>query len=459
MYGWAQSQKLPISDLSWVEPEEFQRFDWFSMSEDQEFGYVAEVTLEYPEELHKLHSSFPVAAEKVRITEGSLSPYAKGTFRSCIFYLNHITGRPCKLISDCFKLLYGGGQEERKYKADKLTSTFDTRVKYVVHYLNLRLYLHLGLKLRKVHRVVKFRQTFFVKKYINICNKQRRLSQTEFGKQLWKNWSNVIYGKTIERVRDRLECRFLRDPAKAEKIISSNQFDSVKIISENLAVVYKKQLVVRLNKPYFIGFSILEHSKRFMYESFYYKILPKLGPSTRVLFSDTDSLALVTARAKISALDRLTELLDYSNYPKTHEKFSQVREGKLGYFKDELKSNTMLKYCGLRSKAYAYLESNSLNQSDILRAKCKGIRKGYLKKASFDDFHACVKTITKHKVIQACLRSIDHRVMTMTMNKLCFSSFDDKRFLFNCGKHSVPYGSVEITITGECPICVNVIRK
>jgi hypothetical protein len=76
-----------------------------------------------------------------------------------------------------------------------------------------------------------------------------------------------------------------------------------------------------------------------------------------------------------------------------------------------------------------------------LRSKCKGVTKSYRKKIKFRDYKSCVKTFSKFEIDQFTIRSKNHKLQTLKINKLCFSSFDDKRYLMQCGVHSVPYGS------------------
>ena len=75
LYGWAMSQPLPIGDFEWK--TEFEGFDINEIADDAEIGYILEVDLKYPEELHDLHNNYPVAPEKIEITPEMLSPYCQ----------------------------------------------------------------------------------------------------------------------------------------------------------------------------------------------------------------------------------------------------------------------------------------------------------------------------------------------------------------------------------------------
>jgi hypothetical protein len=231
---------MPLSNFAWVSKEEFEMLDIFSMTDMQTTGYIFEVDLEYPKQLHKAHNSFPLAPQHLVITEQLLSPYAKM----------------------CHKAL----NDKETYSAKKLCATFIERKKYVVHYMNLKLYLELGMKLKKIHRVLSFNQSNFLAKYIAKCTKLRQRSTTDFGKRLWKLFANSVFGKFIEGTRNYLDVKLCKNEKQCEKLMANPRFSNMKIISENLVVVFLKNSVVRLNKAYPIGFTILERSKEFMYQ-------------------------------------------------------------------------------------------------------------------------------------------------------------------------------------------------
>ena len=131
-----------------------------------------EVTLIYPKKLHDAHSEFPLCPEKRKITYNDLSNYSKMTH---------------KLIKNT-----------ERYDEDKLTSTFLKKRKIILHKKNLDLYLSLGMKLRKIHRVLRFRQSLFLKKYIDLCTTLRAKETTKFGKNLFKLMSNrYIYTQQL----------------------------------------------------------------------------------------------------------------------------------------------------------------------------------------------------------------------------------------------------------------------
>ena len=132
LYDWAMSQYLPYSGFKWLNQKEISDFCLNSISERSSIGYVLEVDLKYPSELHELHNDYPLAPEKLEISQNMLLNY-------------------CFSIANEYGINIGG--------VNKLTPNLSNKSKYVVHYRNLQLYLSLGMKLTKVHRILKYKQS------------------------------------------------------------------------------------------------------------------------------------------------------------------------------------------------------------------------------------------------------------------------------------------------------------
>ena len=98
-----------------------------SISKNSPIGYILEVDLEYPSELHDLHNDYPLASQKLEITQNILSNY-------------------CLSIANKYRIEIGG--------VNKLVPNLGNKSKYDVHYRNFQLYLSLGMKLTKVHRIL-----------------------------------------------------------------------------------------------------------------------------------------------------------------------------------------------------------------------------------------------------------------------------------------------------------------
>ena len=233
MYGLSQIGKLPLSDFEWLPKYHISSFSIDDVDLDGEYGYILEVDLEYPEGLHYLHNDFPLAPDSYKIDLDDLSKYSK----------------------ECFKL----SNQNPSYKSTKLTSTFLDREKYVVHMKNLKLYVNLGMRLKKIHRILRFKQDSFLEPFISKCTNERIISKTPFEKNLFKKISNSCYGKTIENVRDYINVKIHTNQNSFKKAISKHTFKSFSIIDENLVITSHRLPSILHNKPYAVGFTILEY--------------------------------------------------------------------------------------------------------------------------------------------------------------------------------------------------------
>ena len=122
-------------------------------------GYFLDVELEYYDELHELHNDYPLAPEKLAVSSDMLSNY-------------------CKKIADKYEIKVGD--------VKKLIPNLGNKTNYVVHYRNLQLYLSLGMKLTKIHRVLEFKQSDWMKKYIDFNTEKRMNAANDFEKGFFK---------------------------------------------------------------------------------------------------------------------------------------------------------------------------------------------------------------------------------------------------------------------------------
>ena len=326
----------------------------------------------------------------------------------------------------------------------------------------------------KIHRGIKFYQSPFMKEYIDYCTKKRSEATSDFGKRIWKLQVNSCYGKFVEDARKYLTCKFVQDVKIARKLIRNPRFNSMMIIRKDLIVIFLNPEKIVLNKPYIIGFTILELSKNFMYSEFYRKIKPALGECD-ILFTDTDSLAIVV-NGNRDPIKSLSKFIDFSNYPKSHPRYNNSIANALGYWKDEMKGNTISEFVGLRSKTYALKveKFNTLSKGCInlphasiksnkiqivnseVKTTCKGVKKAYKKNIPFSAFVNCLSQVASVSIGQYRIKSSAHSLSTVRMENIAFSSFDDKRYLSPCGIHSVPYGSKYIkkmSLSKKCFLC------
>ena len=146
----------------------------------------------------------------------------------------------------------------------KIIPNLKDKIKYVVHYRNLQLYLKLGMKLSRIHRILKFKQSNWLKEYIEFSTEKRKCAPNNFEKQFFKVLNNSIYGKCMENLRKRINVKFINSVGDYLKIVIKPSFISQKIFSKNIIAVHQIKSVLSLNKPIYVGFGILELSKLLM---------------------------------------------------------------------------------------------------------------------------------------------------------------------------------------------------
>ena len=254
LYGWAMSQPLPYRNFRWVESNNV-------IPKRKGVGHIYEVDLEYPEELHDLHNDYPCAPEKIKVTDDMLSDY-------------------CREIKNKFKIRSGN--------VNKLIPTLNEKKNYVLHEENLKLYLSLGLKLKKIHRVLEFSEKPWLKEYIDFNTEKRKKAKNEFEKDFFKLMNNSVFGKTMENIRKRSNIYLETDPDHFLRQTAKPTFVSCKIFHENLVALHMKKNILKLDKPSYVGMCILDLSKVLMYDFHYNFIKAKYGDRAKLLFTDTD---------------------------------------------------------------------------------------------------------------------------------------------------------------------------
>ena len=217
--------EVPRTIESW---EEFI----LAQKDEQDVGFMFEVDLHYPPSLHDLHDNYPLAPEHVNITKDMLSQHQRE-------------------LAEELGIKLGG---------KKLCTTLKDKKNYVCHYRSLKKYIELGLVIKKVHRVLQFNQSPWLRSYIELNTRLRIEASTNFGVSLAKLMNNAFFGKTCEDVRKYKNIVICNTAEGAEKRLRKNNVKGIKIFDEHLIAVEHTKDVVTLNKPRYIGMFFLIHS-------------------------------------------------------------------------------------------------------------------------------------------------------------------------------------------------------
>ena len=170
LYGWAMSKKLPVNGFRWLDSDEINEINEEfikNYNENDNKGYIIEVDVRYLKRLDELHSDLPFLPERMKID-----------------------------------------------KCNKLVCNLFNKKKYVIHINSLKQVLNQGLKLKKIHRVIKFNQEEWLKPYIDMNTELRKEAKNDFEKDLFKLMNNSVFGKTMENIRKHRDIKLVTTDKK-----------------------------------------------------------------------------------------------------------------------------------------------------------------------------------------------------------------------------------------------------
>ena len=399
LYGAAMSEKLPVHSFKWMTNKEIENmFNNQIVQVWEKTPCILEVDLEYPEELHDHHNDYPLAPERIECKNG----------------------------------------------VKKLIPNLWDKNNYVVHYKTLMQYLSLGMKLKKIHRGIKFIESGFLKPYIDKNTNLRIQAKNNFEKDFFKLMNNSVFGKTMENIRNRVNVKLVDSGEQFKKLTSKPNYNSCKIFNENLVSVHMKKTSLTMNKPVYLGMSILELSKIIMFDFHYKYIKPKYGNKAKLLFTDTDSLLyeIETEDFYKDISGDVKDRFDTSEYPKNHPSGIPTGANKkvLGMFKDEEGGKILKEFVGLRAKLYSYKMDEGKEKK-----RCKGIKKAVVEKSiRHEDYLKCLITGIEQLRRQNIIRSYEHEIYTEEINKVALSAADDKRYLLKDSFDTLAWGHYKI---------------
>ena len=399
LYGCAMSKKLPIHSFKWLTSGEMEKlFNNRVVQVWEKTPCILEVDLEYPENLHDLHNDYPFCPERVECKNG----------------------------------------------VEKLIPNLRNKTKYVIHYKNLIQCLRAGIKLKKIHRGIKFIESEWMKPYIEMNTNLRTKAKNNFEKDFFKLMNNSVFGKTMENIRNRVNVKLVNTQERLKKLTAKPNFKSYKIFSENLVSVHMKKTSLTMNKPVYLGMCILDLSKTIMYDFHYNYIKPKYGEKAKLLFTDTDSFMyeIETEDFYKDISKDVWDRFDTIDYPENHPSGipTGINKKVLGMFKDETAGKRIKEFVGLRAKLYSFIMEDGKENK-----RCKGVKKQVVESSiTHEDYKTCLKTGKEQLRKQNILRSYEHEVFTEEVNKIALSALDDKRYILGDGIHTLAWGHYKI---------------
>ena len=312
LYGWTMCKKLAVSDFKWIEKDDISKFDERfikNYDENSDKGYILEVDVEYTKNLHAPHKDLSFSSERMKI--------------------------------------------------NKLACTVQNKENYVIHIIALKQEIDHGLILKKVHRVIEFKQEAWLKQYIDMNTKLRTQAKNNFEEDFFKLMNKSVFGKTMEKVRNHRDIKLVATNKQRSKLASEPNYHSTKYISKNLLIMEMKKTEVKMNKSIYLGQAFLDISKTLMYEFWYKYIKSKYRDKAQLCYVDTDSFVIYIKTEDFykDIANGVEKWFDTSNYDKNDKRPLRIGKNKkiFGMFKDKLGGKIMIEFCALRAKAYAYL--------------------------------------------------------------------------------------------------------
>ena len=329
IYDHAMSQKMPVDGHRWLTRDELDCLDVNAIEDDAETGYVLEVDLDYPQELCVAHNELPLAPEMMKITIDQLSPYSRRLAEDCGF---KIKDPPKRLIA-------GVGNKRR----------------YVVDYRCLKLYLRLGLKLVQIHRAIRFKQSFWLKEYVDLNIDICKHASNEFDKTIFQFMNTALFEGTFEDARKHIDARLVNDSTQLAELTARNQFVKAEVITRDLVSVHSKHKKMKLTSPVYLGFAVMELSKALIYKFHYDVIKARYNDRSILCYTDRDSLIYLVETDDIyKDMRQSSENYDTSNFPCRRRGYSRKNMGVAGKLLDVNAGLPIYEFIGLRAKMFSY---------------------------------------------------------------------------------------------------------
>ena len=264
----------------------------------------------------------------------------------------------------------------------------------------------------------------------------RKAAKNDFEKDLFKLMNNSVFGKTMENIRKHRDIKLVTTAKKRSKLVSEPNYHTINLISEDLSIIEMKKTKVKMNKPIYLGLSILEISKTLMYEFWYDYMKPKYNDNVKLCYMDTDSfiMNIKTNDFYEDIASDVENRFDTSNY----EVKRPLPTGKnkiISLMKDELGAKIITEFVTLRPKTYSFLTDDGKEDK-----KAKGTKKYVIKKMiKFNDYKK--RLLDDEVILKSQQRFISKKhVYTENINKIALSNSDDKRIVSSNKISSYPYG-------------------
>ena len=411
LYPGTMTLPLPTGEFKY---ESISKINYFlDLDMDSEIGAFLEVDLEYPDSIKESTKDFPFMPISRSIDYEEYGDYQKEFFEK-------------------------GKQPKNK----KLVCDQNNKEHYFVHLQLLKFYLNHGIVLRKVHTIISFKQSRWLKPFVDTYIKKRQTAKENnesFGDTMYKRLLCSIFGKTLENVDQYRNIKlFTNTEAEIIKYIKTKSkptFHSQTIFCDELVAVETLNYVKIYNKPIYIGAAILELSKLQMYSMKYDVLQPHFKDRMKMHYMDTDSMFLTIGRTSLyESVFKEIKNAESASAKAVLKKLNN--SGEFFTFKDEYPKDIIWQVIFLKSKNYSIVTQSRLNQK-----KSKGIQKVVVEKnITHRNYNECLESkVSEYRNVMA-FRNVKHEMFIIKSRKKALGAFDDKRFITADGIHTEPYG-------------------
>ena len=417
-----------------------------SLKTFDKYGYFIECDIEAPKQLHDKFNDLPFfPQQKAGMYSDGIKKYAEK---------NDIVDKV------------------KESNTPKLICDLVPKQKYLVHYLLLQLGIQQGYQVTYIHHLIRFKQIPFIFEYVNMLSEKRAKSKTTVERNLYKLLANSTYGKFVETGLKQIKIKFASSIAEREAIIAKHSYEMIlgsTMDSEKLIDMKLNTGVRKVEKPFFIGFAILDMSKYIIYD-FYYNVLKTTFDKVELLDQDTDSL-IVQLNDKNNIVHKMCEMyksFDFSELDKSSYFYGQlvnyyeqeVDKNKFSdlqlfldfnkkfpgpIFKDEHNGDRIMEFVELRPKMYCLMD-----EKDVVHNAAKGVPRNVV----IDGKRMNVKNINLYKrvleteikkdaVIDGTFKRINNQkytISTMEQTKTLMTCTDNKRWICDDNIHTLAFG-------------------
>jgi len=431
IYGKCLTEPMAQSSYRWLGSTEIHELKLNDLP--QGYGFILEVDLEYPTYCHSDHDDLPMAVEKNTQSLATLSQKQLKCFSG---------------ISQQVKMPIG------KYR---MSLNLNAKTNYVVYHKNLIYYLAKGLILKKIHKVLTFKEESFFKKPMDELSRIK-LECIRNGDILWagimKQMICSIYGYLLANSRDHSNIQLCTSKVECLKLSSRHTFKSVHIINDHLSMFQMNKGSIKFKNAIICGFTVLELIKLHLYRG--YDMIREKFPTAKLIFAQTDSLCIAIKDPEKRYLENLKALgphFDFSNLPKYHYLHSLENQSTPGKWK--IVDMNILEVISCRIKQYSYISAcpdcmnefsadcKSCNQNQSGKLCAPGIPRAVLNRTNHDFFRQLLSSegVTKLSV------SIDWNLAPCSYK---FHSLNLSRVLDKDGIHSKAIGNVCLRDKSNC---------